>query len=130
MTIPVSDLVGVPFRRGGFDPATGLDCLGLVLEVFRRAGVPVHVDFDYSRGWRARVLTAFEEHVGQFEAVPARLARSGDLVVMDDEPGEPLHVGVMISRTDVIHSTKTAGVAVQRLARFADRSVRVLRHVE
>lgn len=31
-------LVGVPFRLHGRDPATGLDCVGLVAEALRRAG--------------------------------------------------------------------------------------------
>lgn len=32
------DLVGVPFRLHGRDPASGLDCVGLVTEALRRAG--------------------------------------------------------------------------------------------
>lgn len=31
-------LVGTPFRLHGRDPATGLDCVGLVAEAMRRAG--------------------------------------------------------------------------------------------
>ena len=31
-------LLGVPFRLHGRDPATGLDCVGLVAEALRRAG--------------------------------------------------------------------------------------------
>lgn len=31
-------LVGVPFRLHGRDPATGLDCVGLVAEALRRVG--------------------------------------------------------------------------------------------
>lgn len=32
------ELLGVPFRLHGRDPATGLDCVGLVAEAMRRAG--------------------------------------------------------------------------------------------
>lgn len=128
--IPVSDLVGVPFVRGGFDPSRGLDCLGLVLEVLKRAGRPLRVDFDFSPGWRGRVLAAFEEHVGAFAEIPRHHANTGDLVVVYDEPGEQLHVAVMLTRSSLIHATKTVGVAVQKLARFEGREVKVFRRVD
>ena len=34
------DLIGIPFERGGRDRRRGLDCLGVVLEVLERLGVP------------------------------------------------------------------------------------------
>lgn len=36
-----ADLVGTPYIRGGRDPGVGLDCLGVVLEIHRRAGISV-----------------------------------------------------------------------------------------
>ncbi|WP_174522616.1 C40 family peptidase [Novosphingobium lentum] len=47
------DLVGVPFRLHGRDPATGLDCVGLVAEAVRRTGRTVAPP----RGYRMRMLT-------------------------------------------------------------------------
>lgn len=35
----LSDLIGIPFLDGGQDPRIGLDCWGLVREVFRRYGI-------------------------------------------------------------------------------------------
>ena len=34
-----SDLIGVSFKNHGRDVKTGLDCYGLVMEVFKRNGV-------------------------------------------------------------------------------------------
>jgi hypothetical protein len=34
------DLLRVPYARRGFDPATGLNCFGMLLEWFRRRGYP------------------------------------------------------------------------------------------
>lgn len=40
MTQLVADLLAVPYRMGGRDPATGLDCLGLVGLLALRRGLP------------------------------------------------------------------------------------------
>lgn len=37
-SVPVGDLLDVPYVAGGLDPATGLDCLGHAIEVHRRLG--------------------------------------------------------------------------------------------
>jgi cell wall-associated NlpC family hydrolase len=36
------DLIGVPFRLHGRDPASGLDCVGLIVAAYRQAGFPVN----------------------------------------------------------------------------------------
>jgi hypothetical protein len=41
-------LVGVPFRLHGRDPATGLDCIGLVAEAMARAGYTPVAPHGYS----------------------------------------------------------------------------------
>lgn len=43
------DLIGVPFRNRGRDIKTGLDCYGLVMEIYRRYGIELPeytADFD------------------------------------------------------------------------------------
>lgn len=42
------ELVGVPFRLHGRDPATGLDCVGLVAEALRRCGRSVTPPHGYA----------------------------------------------------------------------------------
>lgn len=39
--IDYSDLIGTPFKNEGRDPKTGLDCYGLVKEVYRRFGYDI-----------------------------------------------------------------------------------------
>lgn len=41
-------LVGVPFRLHGRDPASGLDCIGLVAEAMARAGYAPVAPYGYS----------------------------------------------------------------------------------
>jgi cell wall-associated NlpC family hydrolase len=35
------DLIGIPFIHNGRDPKQGLDCLGLVVETFKRFGIQI-----------------------------------------------------------------------------------------
>ena len=37
--IDYSDLIGVPFKNRGRDKNTGLDCYGLVMEVYKKIGI-------------------------------------------------------------------------------------------
>lgn len=76
-------LVGTPFRHGGHDPATGLDCVGLVAAAYRRAGVEIGALPDRYR-WR-------EAGIAQ---VSAALARSGLRPVEDVAVGDVLVQGM------------------------------------
>lgn len=65
-------LVGTSFRLHGRDPATGLDCVGLVAEALRRAGGTPHAPEGYS----LRSVS-----VAQF----LRCAAASGLIVCDEE---------------------------------------------
>lgn len=122
-----TDLLGVKFRRGGIDPATGLDCLGLVLLVRERMGRPLDIPgFDYSAGWKDRALAYLIDTAGDWQRVSLASARAGDLVVLEGLTDEPIHVGIMISRTEMIHATE-GGVSIQRATRFEHLVAEVIR---
>mgnify|MGYP001229694507 FL=1 len=48
LALSVRALVGVPFRLHGRDPATGLDCIGVLEAALRGCGVPVRLPCDYT----------------------------------------------------------------------------------
>lgn len=55
---PVSELIGIPFLRGGRDPRVGVDCLGLVLLRCQQVGLPwcdpwLQIEAAWRRGERA-----------------------------------------------------------------------------
>jgi cell wall-associated NlpC family hydrolase len=88
---------GVPYRWGGTDPATGLDCSGLTQLVFRRLGVQLpRVAADQSKAGTAVASLAD--------------ARPGDLVFF----GTPAHhVGIYAGNgtmVDAPHTGSTVGV--------------------
>lgn len=111
---------GVPWRAGGTDPATGLDCKGLVLLVLRRMGraVPDHAVFgsaDCSEGALERYLAEQEE---LWPLVP-RAERLGDVVISSGSewPHEP-HLSVLVDdiRRLVLTSSRGRGVMAVPLA--------------
>ncbi|WP_298282586.1 peptidoglycan endopeptidase [Novosphingobium sp.] len=80
-------LIGVPFRLHGRDPATGLDCVGLVAEAMRRAGARPTVPAGYRlRAMTIEAMLPFAEANG-FEAVT--IARPGDVVLAMVNPVQP-----------------------------------------
>jgi cell wall-associated NlpC family hydrolase len=83
--------LGVPYRWGGTDPSTGLDCSGFVQRVYRDLGVELpRVSRDQAR-------------IGQpIESINA--AKPGDIVAF----GEPVnHVGIYAGNGMMIHSPHT-----------------------
>lgn len=84
-------LVGTPFRLHGRDPATGLDCVGLVAEALRRAGARPVVP----EGYRLRTLS-----VGRWLdfAAPSGLEpvdEGGDVLLLRVHPVQP-HLAVAL----------------------------------
>jgi len=86
--------LGVPYRWGGTDPATGLDCSGLVQRALADLGIEV-----------PRVV-ADQQHAGT-EVPSLAHARPGDLLVWR---GSPNHVGVYLGDGKMIHAPRTGDV--------------------
>ena len=86
--------LGVPYRWGGTDPATGLDCSGFVQQVYEDLGVDLpRVSRD-----QARAGTAVPDLAS---------ARAGDLVAF----GDPVdHIGIYIGHGRMIVAPRTGDV--------------------
>lgn len=97
-------LVGVPYRLGGEDPATGLDCSGLV-RVAARSALGVELPR------QAEAMSRVGEPVD-----PAQL-QTGDLVFFNTL-GRPFsHVGIYLDDGHFVHAPTQRGVVrVERLS--------------
>lgn len=85
-------MVGVTFRPQGCDPATGLDCVGLVWAAYAAAGRPLVRPAGYPlRGWSRIQVEAGLLHAGFVPVVGAR--REGDLVLVAYPAGQ-FHLGL------------------------------------
>ncbi|NKN31622.1 C40 family peptidase [Marichromatium bheemlicum] len=93
--------LGAPYRYGGEDPATGVDCSGLTYYAHHAAGIAI-----------PRVSSAQRTHA---RARSGRRARPGDLVFFRTAPGVH-HVGLMVDEERFVHaSTSRREVRLARL---------------
>ena len=88
--------LGIRYRFGGTSPATGLDCSGLVLNVFRNA-----VGLDLPR--TAREMANLGDKIGRQDLKP------GDLVFFNTRNAPFSHVGVYIGGQRFVHAPSSNG---------------------
>lgn len=94
-------LVGVPFRPQGRDPATGLDCAGLVWAAYAAAGRRLVGPADYPlRGW-ARLRIEHGLVAAGFRPVD-RNGRPGDVALIALDAGQ-FHLGLIGTET-LVHA--------------------------
>ena len=94
-------MVGVPFRAQGCDPATGVDCVGLVWAAYAAAGERLLRPVGYPlRGWaRGRIEAALA--AAGFVPV-AGAARDGDVALIAYAAGQ-FHLG-LIGPASMVHA--------------------------
>ena len=112
-----SDLIGIPFVDGGRDPKSGLDCWGLVLEVFRRANKALP---DYRIGCHdidaIGTAVAGEQMLGRWRHWNAHDAPSPSVVAIRfNSPLIINHTGVYIGGRKFLHTREATGVCVESI---------------
>ena len=90
------DYLGVRYRFGGTSPETGLDCSGLVLNVFRNA-----IGFDLPR--TAAEMAKMGDKIGRQELKP------GDLVFFNTMRRTFSHVGIYLGDGKFVHAPSGGG---------------------
>lgn len=81
-------LVGCRFRPQGRDPASGLDCIGLVGSAFAIPAERIPHDYRLRGDHRAALEGGLMVHFRR-----ARTAREGDVLLLSVAPGQ-LHLGI------------------------------------
>ncbi|HET9078178.1 MAG TPA: NlpC/P60 family protein [Acidimicrobiales bacterium] len=89
--------LGVPYQWGGTDPATGLDCSGLVQRVYSDLGVQLP-------------RTSQEQATAGTPVASLADARPGDLVFFEPGASGPGHVGIYIGNGQMIDAPHTGTV--------------------
>lgn len=85
--------LGVPYKWGGTDPATGFDCSGFV----QRAFADIGIDLPRVSADQARVGT---------EVPSLTEARPGDLVYWAGQGGSPNHIGIYLGDGEMLHAPR------------------------
>lgn len=119
--IDYTDLIGIPFKNRGRD-RSGLDCYGLVQQVYKKCGVDVpeyYADFNDAEKINALVKEHTQGHPWKRisePVVPCLIAlRFGSAVVN--------HTAVYIGAGKFLHTRDKVGVCVDRLSNPAWRRV-------
>ena len=85
--------LGVPFRLHGRDPASGLDCLGLVAHAFRACGRAAAPEPPYTlRAGRAARFDGFARQCGLLSATGD--PEPGDIVMLGTGPAQ-IHLAII-----------------------------------
>jgi len=116
--IIVKDLVGIPYKAHGRDPA-GMDCYGIAIEVLHRIGKNLPDVFypDTDIESNENILKILKE------AIPSALIEKPEegaiveILVM----GQPSHIGVCLGDGTFIHALKKIGVVIEPLSRYKHR---------
>lgn len=90
------EYLGVRYRFGGTSPETGLDCSGLILNVFRNA-----IGFDLPR--TAAEMSRMGDKIGRQELKP------GDLVFFNTMRRAFSHVGIYLGEGKFVHAPSSGG---------------------
>lgn len=104
-------LVGAPFRLHGRDPATGLDCIGLLAAALSAIGRPVDLPNGYTLRLRDAARWIPDPATLGFAAAEHPFA-PGDTVLLDLGGGQA-HLAVAGPRCDWVHAHAGIGRVVR-----------------
>lgn len=117
--INYTDLIGVPFKNRGRDINTGVDCYGLVIEVFKRFGYNIpeyYADYNNTQAVNDLIVgkTAIKSNWERVEInnmpIPCLLA-----IRFGVPQGIVNHTGVFIGDGKFIHIRENTGVCIDRI---------------
>ncbi len=123
MANKVRNLVGTRFVNGGRDVKKGLDCWGLVIEVYRRHG-KICPDFTVDAFAFQAIDNLANKETGErlWEEVHSPRDEDAPLVVlMRMHPRYITHAGVFLGRNKIIHTTKGTDAIMSRVDALKSR---------
>ena len=114
-----NDLIGTPFVNRGRDAKTGLDCYGLVKEVFRRYGHEIpEYDMQYNYDDMCRVNELISGNVKNYPWKEIKEPKEPCLIAIrfGSPEGVVNHTAVYIGDGRFIHTRERIGVCIDRLS--------------
>jgi len=130
--VNVSHFVGTPFVNGGRNKTSGLDCWGLVMEVFKECGIQLP-DFRVNAFASSKIDELAHEAIGfsPWEEVYSPQDEDAPLVVlMRIHPSLIAHAGAYIGNNRIIHTMEGTNAVISRVSRLKSRIVGYYRYVQ
>lgn len=115
--VKIDNLIGLPFVNSGRDPNVGLDCWGLVMEVFKRYGVDLPDFVVDAFAFRTIDTLIGEAAVSRtWEEVYKPCDGDAPLVVlMRMHPVLVTHAGVFIGNSKIIHTMENTNAVISKV---------------
>ena len=123
MDSKVRDLIGTRFINGGRDVKKGLDCWGLVIEVYKRYGFKCP-DFRVDAFAFQAIDALANKEKGQRLWEEVHSPRDNDAplaVLMRMHPRYITHAGVFLGSNRIIHTTKGTDTIMSRVDALKSR---------
>lgn len=119
-----TDLIGVPFQNHGRDYEHGLDCYGLVKEVYKRHGVEIpEYDADYTDMVRINDLIEGNTQGYPWKQITEPKVPCLIAIRFGSPVGVVNHTAVYIGGGKFIHTRERVGVCIDRISNPAWRRV-------
>lgn len=123
--INIDDLLGIPYKKYG-RTSSGMDCIGLVIEVEKRFG---HILPDAEKYRQSESLgnfhTLVEEDAGSLSIKAVdKPEKEGDIILFENNIGLLHHIAVYMGNNQFIHCNKY-GVHIERLNLYGEKIGRV-----
>jgi cell wall-associated NlpC family hydrolase len=117
--------VGLPYKNFGRDPVAdgGVDCYGLILYILKKEfgiNVKEHSDatyFEQNEPATAKKIIEYSSDIRDWVDVDIKDIQAGDVVLMSIK-GYPIHMGLAISKTHMIHVFFGANAVIERFDTF------------
>ena len=103
-------LVGTPFRLQGRDPATGLDCMGLVIASLLSVGVELELPADYRPRRRSFTIPTSSLHTAGLIRCTGMRA-TGDILLVRSGPAQ-VHLAIATYHDRIVHAHAGLGRVV------------------
>ena len=126
-TINYADLIGVQFKNRGRDITSGVDCYGLVMEVYRRFGIDLPeftADFDDVEKINSLICTEAVKTSVWREVSKGEISAPCIIAIrFGAPPGIVNHTGWYIGNGKFIHIRENIGVCIDHIESPAWRKV-------
>ena len=124
------DLIGIPFAYGGRSLA-GLDCWGLVVEVYRRLGIAVEDVAEYHDVLATAANPVFEtQRTAAWRQVGEPFEPHDVLLFSGGCCGAATHCAIWIGDGQVLHTREKTGVIVSPFRLLRSRFLGAYRRAE
>ena len=106
------DLVGTPFRLQGREPASGLDCIGVVIVSLAQVRIELALPADYRPRRRSFAIPETALASAGLSRTTGASPQPGDILLLRTAPAQ-VHAAIAINAGEIVHAHAGLGRVVR-----------------